>query len=92
MSTTAHFAGMAMATEQKHSSTHSWEVSSNNPDKLSETMSPGYRAEVARLDTFVLLGWVKRPLSDQALGKVLVDAWLHHAIIQIVMRTEHKAL
>lgn len=56
------------------------------------TMPPGYKAQVARLDTFGLPTRVTGSLSDQALGKALIDAWRRDGIIQLAMSDTQKAL
>ncbi|KAK1750961.1 hypothetical protein QBC47DRAFT_89792 [Echria macrotheca] len=56
------------------------------------TMPPGYKAQVAQLDTFELPARVTGSLGDRALGKALVDAWRRHGIIQIAMSRTQKAL
>lgn len=55
-------------------------------------MPPGYKAEVAQLDTFKLPERVTGSFGDHFLGKALVDAWRRDGIIQIAMTEQHKKL
>lgn len=55
-------------------------------------MPPGYKAEVAQLDTFKLPERVTGSFGDQLLGKAIVETWRRHGIIQIAMNGEHKKL
>lgn len=56
------------------------------------TMPPGFKAQVAQLNTFEMPERVTGSTGDQALGKALVDAWRRDGIIQIAMSAEQRRL
>ncbi|KAK0641653.1 2-oxoglutarate-dependent ethylene/succinate-forming enzyme [Cercophora newfieldiana] len=55
-------------------------------------MPPGFKAEVAQLDTFKLPDRTTGSLGDHLLGKALIDAWRKDGIIQIAMTDAEKQL
>ncbi|KAK0715895.1 2-oxoglutarate-dependent ethylene/succinate-forming enzyme [Lasiosphaeris hirsuta] len=57
-----------------------------------ETMPPGFKAEVAQLDTFKLPEHATGSLSNRRLGRALVDAWRRDGIIQIAMSDAQREL